>query len=87
MFGKFIRINRGAREILLNVGHIWKLEAYYVRVEGENGRVIPLKEGERDENAVRIFHAFIGNEEIKVKSRIGDPVTEVLEAIYKSAVG
>jgi hypothetical protein len=85
---QFIRVYRPKedKEILLNIGMIWKIEVSYA-VKGENTYwVTSLEEGAENPDAKRVYDVFVGGERIKLAGKPGDPVMKVIEEIYRSAI-
>src|SRR5205807_2149319 len=77
------------KEILLSVAHIWKIEVTYaVPAKGGSGWDFDtiLKEGIENPETVRYYRVFAGSEELLVRAAPGDPVTAVLERIYKDSI-
>jgi hypothetical protein len=92
----FVRIYKKAeggrplREILVNVGHISKIEVEYVVPSGmpERSRYqgTSVEAGQEDENAVRIYNIHVGGEVFVLESNPNDPVLKIIDDIYKAAV-
>jgi hypothetical protein len=48
--------------------------------------VLVSPEGRSTPEAIRWYRVFVGSDAILIKSEVGDPVTAILEGIYKNAV-
>ncbi|MCE9561531.1 MAG: hypothetical protein K8U57_05705 [Planctomycetes bacterium] len=85
---QFLRFYRPKedKEILINVGMIWKIEVSYLMKGDDAYYKTSLKEGLEDENSVRHYRVFAGSEELSVVADPDDPVVKVLEEIYNKAV-
>jgi len=80
----FIRLVRPeeCREFLVNINHISLFEILYSR----NGHQINAKVAAEDPDAERVFKFSVGGEVFHVPSDPNDPVTKVLDELYKNAV-
>jgi hypothetical protein len=85
----FIRVFKGQqrKEMLLNVDHISKIEVEYT-VEGADGNLwlTSSKEGAENPATTRFYRVHLGGDSFLIQSNPGDPVMDVIEEIYKSAV-
>jgi hypothetical protein len=85
----FIRVFRpnSNKEILINTSAIWKIEVTN-GVPGPNMNAFAARpdEGADNPSAVRVYKVFAGDEAFAVTANPNDPVTKVLDQIYKNAV-
>jgi hypothetical protein len=75
------------REKILNVDHIWKIEVVYF-VPDEFGVLeeADVKTGLETTEAQKAYRIFVGNEEVGfISDNLDDPVTKVIEDIYKKS--
>ncbi len=75
-------------ELLVNAENIWKIEVTYAvpNPKTRTAASVGLKEGIQNPDAIRIYKVFFGGDSVTVAARPGDPVTNVLEIIYKDAI-
>lgn len=85
----YVRIYRrnDDRELLLNVDHVSKIEVGY-SVPGDKGDYwcTTVADGQTDPSARKIYTVFVGGESYTLSANPDDPVMQVIEGIYKSAV-
>ena len=83
----FMRIYQEKREMLLNVNRISKIEvAYGVGGGGGNLWRVHLEESTQDAQTVRVYHVHVDGEEFLLQADTSNPVTKLIEQIFKDAV-
>ena len=85
----FMRIIRPSeeKEILINTNSIWKIEVTYgVKGDRANLYMTSLKQGSEDPEAIRVYKVFVASDTFLLVGNPDDPVTRVLEDIYKNAI-
>ena len=92
MSSQFVRVIRKAnggeeaKEIVFNVGMIWKIEVTYATKQGDRVFGTDLAGGMNDPNALRKYKVFVGSEVVTILSNPDDPVVKVIEDIYNGAI-
>jgi hypothetical protein len=83
----FIRVYQKNREMLLNVNRISKIEVAY-GIGGGGGNIwrVHLEESTEDPQTVRVYHVHIDGEEFLLQADVSNPVTKLIEQIFKDAV-
>jgi hypothetical protein len=75
------------KEMLINVGMIWKIEVEYYGANAE-GKYweMPVYKGIDDPEARRRYIIYIGNEVVKLSANPKSPVLQRIEEIYRDAI-
>jgi hypothetical protein len=83
-FFRIFRLERGAtRELLFNSDHISKIEVKYV---GDNDRAVDARAGNSAPDAKRVYHVYVGGEELELRAKPGCPVVGLIEQIYRDSL-
>ena len=86
MSSQFLRVYRKSedKEILINLGMVWKIEVTYVVRDGDTYFSTVLDHGLKNPEAIRVYDIYAGSEKVRLVA--DDPGAKVFDDIYKAAI-